>query len=79
MPRELGPFAPAATHLLLRLPREQAWEILDALQHLCDDPNLVALDEGDSEEFIVAAGYAIAVTVDDDTVSVLALRRVGAS
>ena len=79
MPRELGPFAPAATHLLLNLPRSELWEILDALQRLCDDPNLVALQGEDGEEFIVAAGYAIAITADDDTISVLALRKIGAS
>jgi hypothetical protein len=79
MPRELGPFAPAATHLLLSLPRAKLWEILDALQRLCDDPNLVALQDEDGEEFIVAADYAIAVTVDDDTVNVLALRKIDAS
>lgn len=79
MPRELGQFPPDATHLILRLPREQAWAILDALQHLCDDPNLLALEEQDGKDFIVAAGYAVFVRVGDETVTVLTLTKLGAN
>lgn len=79
MPRELGRFPPDAAQLLLRLPREQLWEILEGLQNLCDDPNLLALQEEGGEKFIIAAGYAIFVDVDDETVTVLTLRKVGAN
>jgi hypothetical protein len=79
MPRELGWFAPSATQLLLRLPREKIWSILDALQRLCDDPNLGALQEEHGETFIIAAGYAVSVAVGNATISVLALRKLGAN
>ena len=77
MPRELGLFQPAAAQFLLRLPRDLTWQILDALQRLCDDPNLITLEEEDGETFIVVAGYAVSVAVDDETVNVLALRKLG--
>lgn len=76
MPRELGQFPPTAAQLLLRLPRDQIWKILQALQNLCDDPNLLALREEDGENFIVASGYTIFVGVDDTTVTVLMLRKI---
>ena len=76
MPRELGKFPPTAAQLLLRLPREEIWEILQALQNLCDDHHLLALQEEDGETFIVASGYSIFVDVDDATVTVLMLRKI---
>ena len=79
MPRELGRFPPDAAQLLLRLRREQIWEILEGLQNLCDDTNLLALQEEDGEKFIVAAGYAVFVDVDDETMTVLTVRKVGAN
>lgn len=79
MPRELGQFPPAVFQHLLRLPRDHVWEILEALQSLCDDPNLVALQEEDDQQFIVAAGYAVFVDVAKETVTVLALSKFGAN
>jgi hypothetical protein len=76
VPRELGQFPPIAAQLLLRLPREQIWKILQALQNLCDDPSLLALHEEDGENFIVDSGYAIFLDVDDATVTVLMLRKI---
>ena len=45
MPRDLGRFPLAVTQLLLRLPRDQIWAILDAIQRLCDDLHLFELQE----------------------------------
>lgn len=79
MPRELGRFPPIVFQHLLRLPRDVIWEILEALQGVCDDPHLLALREQDGERFVVAAGFAVFVDVDDETVTVLALRKIGAN
>ena len=79
MSRELGRVPPAVTQLLLRLPRNQLWDILDALQRLCDDPNLVTLREEDGQSFVLVAGYAVFVNVDEDSVTVLDLRKLGAN
>jgi hypothetical protein len=55
------------------------WEILETLQGVCDDPHLLALQEQDGERFVVAAAFAVFVDVDDETVTVLALRKIGAN
>jgi hypothetical protein len=79
MPRELGQFPPAVFQHLLRLPRDLIWEILEALQGVCDDPNLLDLEEEEGQQFIIAAGYAVFVDVDDEKVTVVALRKIGAN
>jgi hypothetical protein len=79
MPRELGRFPPAVAQLLLRLPRDQIWQILDALQRLCDDPHLLGLLEDDGQSYLLAAGYAVFVEVDDASVTVLDLRKLGSN
>ena len=79
MPRDLGKFPVAVAQVLLRLPRNQVWQILDALQRLCDDPHLLALLEEDGQSYILVAGYAVFVDVNDASVSVVALRRFGST
>lgn len=79
MPRELDRFPPAVVQLLLRLPRDQVWRILDTLQRLCDDPNLLALMEENGETYVLAAGYAVFIDVDENSVTVLDLRKLGLS
>ena len=44
MPRKQGPFPPRVTQLLLSLRRKELWQ-LDTLQRLCNDPNLLELEE----------------------------------
>jgi hypothetical protein len=79
MPRELGRFPPAVAQLLLRLPRDKIWRILDALQRLCDDPHLLGLFEEDDQPYILAAGHAVFVEVDDASVIVLDVRKLGSN
>jgi hypothetical protein len=57
------------TQLLLSLRRKDLWEILDALQRLCNDPNLLELQEEDGQAFLEVAGYVLLVDVDDDTIT----------
>jgi len=64
---------------VFRLPRDQVWQILDALQRLCDDPHLLALSEEDGQPYILVAGYAVFVEVDDVSVTVLDLRKLGSN
>jgi len=66
MPRELGPFPASVGQLILRLPIAERWAILDALQRLCEDPNLLDLREEDDEQFIVVARYLVVVELNSN-------------
>ena len=79
MPRKQGPFPSRVTQLLLSLRRRDLWEILDALQRLCNDPNLLALQEEDGQAFLEVAGYVLLVDVDDDTITIVDAYKQGAS
>ena len=78
MPRKQGPFPPRVTQLLLSLRRKELWE-LDTLQRLCNDPNLLELEEEGGQGFLEVAGYVLLVDVDDDTITVVDAYKRGAN
>ena len=75
MPRELGEFPPEVAQLILRLPAKQRWQIIEALEDLCADPYLLAVQEELGEQYIIVAGFAISLDIDDATITVVDIYR----